>query len=183
MLKIFKINPLFRSIGIVAAVTALAGGITYASLNSNTAALSPNDLTSSTAALGIGAGNGNACDNAGVGPVAGLDTALIPGVPSNPLYFCLSNTGSTPLNVTVGIPQGPLSGSQIPANDVTLTLNCYGGTQVSGTLDQFTGGSALVSLGSGATTDCNAVATLTSNYTGQGGQTVNSFDIDFVGNQ
>ncbi len=54
MFTIHKINPMVRAVGTMGAVAALVGGITFANLTSNTVALTPNNLTSATAALQIG---------------------------------------------------------------------------------------------------------------------------------
>jgi hypothetical protein len=194
MFKLHKINPMVRAIGTMGAVAALAGGITFANLNTNTVALSPNTLDSADSSLQIGLTNGTSCDDANAGPRTGLTftgaSALVPGVTTAPFDFCLVNTGAIPVTVTTGIPQSVFASSVIPPSDVTLTLKCGANTPVSGTLDQFTGGSILGTLAAsgsdGAELDCNATVQLASSYAGNGGQgneAVAPFAIDFVGNQ
>lgn len=172
-----------RAVGTMGVVAAIAGGISFAALTSNTVALSPNTLASDTASLQLAAGNGTSCAGATGGPVTGMNFKLAPGVTSDQFKFCLKNNGDISLNLSVAIPQGALTGSQIPPSDVTLALTCDNGGSSSGTLDQYTGGTPLGALASGASTDCQATATLSASYGGTGGQTVNSFDIDFVGTQ
>jgi hypothetical protein len=182
MVSIRSINPMVRAVGTMGAVAAVVGGITFAALTSNTVALSPNTLGSATAALAIGAGNGS-CANSGTGNVAGFtDAKLTPGVVSDPVEFCLKNTGDVPLDLTTAIPQVAFVDSPISPSDVTLDITCSNTGHAHGTLNQFTGGTPLGSLNAGASTDCQATAELSSSFSGTG-KTVNSFDIQFVGTQ
>lgn len=182
MLDLRHMNPMVRAVGTMGAVGALVGGITFASLTSNTVALSPNTLTSATAALQIGLTNDGSCADASNGPQTGMTFKLVPGTPSDNFDFCLKNTGDVPLDLTTAIPQAALVGSPIPPADVTLTITCDNPGTATGTLDQFTGGTTLGSLDAGAETDCQATAELSSTYSGTA-TTVNPFDIDFVGTQ
>ncbi|HSX05925.1 MAG TPA: hypothetical protein VLF69_05625 [Candidatus Saccharimonadales bacterium] len=181
MFSIRKINPMVRAVGTMGAVGALVGGITFAALTSNTVALTQNTLTSATAALQIGLGNGGNCTDLSSTSKPGMTVKLTPGVPSTQYLFCLKNTGDVSLDLTTAIPQAALVGSPIPPADVTLDMTC-GSSNSSGTLDQYTGGTPLGTLAAGATVDCNATAELSSSFTGPG-TTVNPFDIQFVGTQ
>lgn len=183
MVGIRNINPMVRAIGTMGAVAAVVGGITFAALTSNTVALSPNTLSSATANLQIGGTNTGTCSDASNGPVKGMNFVLTPGVPSNNFLFCLKNTSTVPLAITVGIPQGAFTGDTgISPSAVTLKLRCTNGGTATGTLDQYTGGTPLGNLAANATTDCQAQATLSSSSL-VSGQTVPPFDIDFVGTQ
>src|SRR5262249_4169155 len=106
-----------------------------------------------------------------------------PGTTSAPVPFCLDNTGDIPLTITAQIPTD-LAASPIPANKVTLTLNCPTIGQLSGTLDQYASpvnfpGSQLPTA---TPVNCTATALLAADFSGSG-QNVSSFDIAFVGNQ
>jgi hypothetical protein len=181
MFKLHKINPMVRAVGTMGAVMAVVGGVTFASLQSNTVALTDNTLVSATAHLQIGGTNGDSCAGASDGPQAGMSfSGLVPGVQSAAFPFCLSNTGDIPLNVTTGIPT--VFTGTIPPSDVTLDMTCGDGGTSSGTLSAYTGGTPLGTLANGATTDCNAKVTLSPSYVGSGGS-VTPFEIDFVGNQ
>ena len=183
MISLRNINPMVRAVGTMGAVAALVGGITFASLTSNTVALSPNTLTSATAHLLIGDDNGSSCETAGTANVPGFtDVKMVPGVASNPLAFCLKNDGDVPLDITTAIPQAALVGSPISPADVTLDMTCDNGGSSHGTLNQYTGGTPLGNLGTGDSTDCTATVTLAPSFSGPG-TTVNSFDIQFVGTQ
>ena len=176
-----------RAIGTMGAVAAIVGGITFASLTSNTVALSPNTLSSSTAAIEIGLTNDGTCTDATAGPAAGMTETLTPGVASSNYDFCLLNKGDTPLTITTAIPQAYFTGDTgILPSDVTLAMICTNGGSSSGTLDQYTGGTALGTLAASGSasdeTDCHTNVTLSGSYTGSGGS-VPSFAIDFVGNQ
>jgi len=56
MLHLRNINPMVRAVGVMGAVSALVGGITFAQLTSNTVALSPNTLSTRSGGSG-GGGN------------------------------------------------------------------------------------------------------------------------------
>lgn len=211
MLNLRNINPMVRAVGTMGAVSALVGGITFAQLTSNTVALSDNQLSTASAHLKIGlvsdvtGGSGTApmsatvngtdqtttpstCDNAKNGSVQGFDLigskGLAPGGTSDPLNFCLENTGGTPLDLTAAIPQAVFTGDQgIPADDVTLTMTCDNGGTASDTLDQFDGTNALGMLAAGASTDCQATLMLSPSFTNTTKETLPNFDIQFVGTE
>ncbi|HSX45383.1 MAG TPA: hypothetical protein VLG27_00070 [Candidatus Saccharimonadia bacterium] len=170
-----------RAVGTMGAIAALVGGVTFAALQSNTVALSPNTLSSATAALAIGAGT--SCPGGNTTSTPGFtNVKLVPGTTSAPVNFCLDNTGDIPLTITAQIPTN-FTGSVIAPNQVTLTLNCPTIGQLSGTLDQYSSpvnfpGSQLPT---NSPVNCTATATLNSSFSGSG--SVKSFDIDFVGNQ
>lgn len=179
MWSLRKINPMVRAVGTMGAVAALVGGITFADLNSNQVALTNNTLVSATAQLQIGS-NAEAFNN---NSVAGMNSTLTPGVPSSFTFF-LKNNGQAPLNITASVPTSG-NNSDIPYSDITLSFDCGNGP-VTFTLDAWAAGSAAIPgnpLGSNATWTCSETATLASSYSGQGGQSVKAFKVNFVGNQ
>jgi hypothetical protein len=192
MLSIHKINPMVRAIGTMGAVVALVGGITYAAtgLQSQTVKLSPNNLVTASAGLYIGAAT---VDTSTCGSVGGGDTTVTPGfTTATPLvpggspvnsYFCFDNTGDVPLLVTASIPSLPTGTA---ANNITLNVTCTAEGALSltnSTLSSWSGGTFTTALPAGEQDTCTASATLSNSYSGTGGETVPSFDIDFVGNQ
>lgn len=187
MLNIRRVSPMVRSIGTMGVVMGLVGAVTFANLTSNVVALDPVTLDSATAHLKIGLTNGSGCTDGTDGPQAGFSrtgaTALVPGVASTPFTFCLKNTGGVALNLTTEIPQAAFVDSVINPNLVTLAMTCDNPGSSSGTLDQYTGGTPLGTLAPGADTNCTATVTLSSSYSGSGGESVNPFAINFVGTQ
>lgn len=180
MLSLRNINPMVRSIGTMGAVAALVGGITFASLTSNTVALTPNDMTTGTASLLIGNAS---CTGLGTSTTGLQDSALAPGS-SATVTFCLDNTGSVPLTLTASIPQN-LSGSTAAAY-TTLNIVCGNeGTLAlsNSTLSAWSGGAFPNALANGALDTCTATATLSNSYPGAGGEAIPAFTVNFVGNQ
>lgn len=186
MLSLRNINPMVRAIGTMGAIAALVGGITFAAEQSTAVTLSPNTLTSSTAALAIGADN--SCPGGDTTSTPGITATLVPGVTSSGFNFCLNNTGNIPLSITAQIPTTFATNptTNVPPTDVTLTLNCPTIGTLSGTLDQYNGSAVSFPGGQlpvGSPIECTETAELSSSYTGTGNQTVTPFAIDFVGNQ
>jgi hypothetical protein len=177
----FKINPLVRAVGTVGAVAALVGGITFAAQTSNTVKLTANTLTAATATLALAGGT---CPS--TGSVTGTTATgmtfnnLAPGVESSPAFtFCLSNTGSVALDVTMTSPTD-LSASTITPSDVTLNITC-GSTTTHTTLDNLSTGAVVdTGLAAGANAQCSATATLSNSFSGNGGN-VTPFELDFAG--
>jgi len=183
MLHLRNINPMVRAVGTMGAVSALVGGITFANLTSNTVALSPNTLATASAALAIGAGT--TCPTGDTTSTPGFTTAtpLVPGGSAVTTNFCLTNTGNIPLLVTASIPTTPPGTA---AGDTTLSINCTTEgnlTSNSQKLSVFTPTAFTNALPAGASDNCTASASLSGGYTGAGGETIPSFDIDFIGNQ
>ncbi len=187
MLKLSKINPMARAIGTMGAIAALVGGITFAALSSNTVALTNNQLSSATTTLAIADGSVATTGCAGAGNTApGMNftgaNALTPGQTSPAFPFCIKNTGTIPLNLTVSINQNAFNGDTgIQPGDVTLNITCDSGSS-SGTLNQYTGGTPLGAIAAGATDNCNATVQLASTVS-TSNASVPAFDISFVGNQ
>lgn len=181
MLGISKINPMVRAIGTMGAIVAVAGGVTFAALQSNTVALSPNSLTSATAAIAIG--DGTSCPQGDAATVPGLTAALVPGVASAPRAFCFDNGSPIPLTLTAQV-TGDFTGSSFSPADVTLTLNCGDMGTLSGTLEQYFSPVPFAApLGANSQVNCTETATLAANSAGAGGGTLKDFDVKFVGNQ
>jgi hypothetical protein len=182
MVQLRKINPMVRAVGTMGAVAAVAGGITFAALTSNSVALSANTLSSATAHLLIGNTKGDNCANAGTTAVQGMDVKLKPGVKSDDFNFCLKNDGDVPLDLTASVVQADLVDSAIPAGDVTLDIACGDAQGASDTLNKYTGDDMIGTVAAGDSVDCTANATLASDYNGSG-TSVKPFTINFVGTQ
>jgi hypothetical protein len=103
-----KLGIIGRAIGSVGAVVALAGGITYAALTSNTATLSQSTISTGTASLKIY----NFPDGQWETSAPGFQiTKLVPGTGVDE-HFYLQNDGDSSLDVTATVPTlpGPPSG-------------------------------------------------------------------------
>ena len=173
-----------RAVGTMGAIAALVGGVTFAAtgLTSNTVALTPNDLTTASATLAIGAGTN--CPAGNTTATTGLqDGSLAPGG-STAVPFCLDNTSTVPMIVSVSIPQN-LTGSTA-AQDTTLNITCGTSGTLSTSLSAWSNGTTFAfpnTLPATTIDDCTATATLSSSYGGAGGETIPQFDINFTGNQ
>jgi hypothetical protein len=181
MFSIRKINPMARAVGTMGAVAALVGGVTFAALQSNTVALTPNTLTTGSAKLAIA--DTNCTTDTTTTNTAGFNNVkLVPGTPVS-VNFCLVNTGDVPLTMFSIIPQD-LSGSAAAAStDLKVTCGTIGTAE--GNLNtwssykQFDGSS----LGAGDAVACTASATLSNSYNGSGGESIPAFSVNFVGNE
>lgn len=183
MFRLRNINPMARAIGTVGAVAALAGGITFANLTTPTVALTPNNLVTATAALAIGAGTTCPGGDTTATPGFTTSTPLVPGGPAVTTKFCLDNKGNIPLTVSSSIPTLP-TGTAAGNTSLTIACTTEGTLSVANsTLSSWSGGAFPVQLPAGSQDNCTASAKLSSSYTGKGGETIPSFDIDFVGNQ
>lgn len=189
MLSVRKINPMARAIGTMGVVAALVGAVTYAASNSNTVALTNNDLRAATTTLKIGLTQD--CSD-GANHQQGMSFQnLVPGVTSGSYSFCIENQGNTPLALTANIP-GTVTSTDpsLNPNDITLHFLCGVGGSYTGAVD------ASSNLGNLTTTplpfgtlnnssnnvyDCTVTATLASGTSPVSGAKINSFDIDWVG--
>ena len=108
-MKLSKINPVVRAVGVFSAVAIIAGGVTYAALQSQ-ATLTDNTISSATASLQV-----DNTDN-GLGfssSDAGFQfTNLLPGAGySDAKHFKLHNAGTSNLQVTVYATAGTVTGA------------------------------------------------------------------------
>ena len=180
MVNIRKTSPMFRAIGTMGVVAGLVGAVTFANLNTNTVALDPNTLASATAHLQIGSNTQAFSDTS----VTGMTANLVPGVPSAPFTFYIKNTGQANMNVSAHV-NTDFTLSDVSPSDVNLSIECGNGS-VAFTLDAWAAGSAAIPgnpLTSGSTWTCTETATLSGSYSGQGGQSLTPFRLEFVGNQ
>jgi hypothetical protein len=187
MVQLRKINPMVRAVGTMGAVAAVAGGITFAALTSNTVALSANTLSSATAHLLIGTGGSGGedttCSNTSDKAIQGMNLKLVPGQKSDDFDFCLKNDGDVPLDITSSIAAADLFESPIPASGVMLDITCDNEGAVNASLAQFVSGAqSLGTLDADDSTNCTANATLKADYDGSG-KTVKPFTLNFVGTQ
>lgn len=126
MLKLNKISPVARAVGVMSAVGILVSGVTFAALNSQVT-LTGNTLSVASAGLEI--------DNTENGIAAGQTTdagynfeGLVPGGGFGEEHtFTLKNTGEADLNVTVGATM----------SDAMSTLASEGDTSIDPTLVTF----------------------------------------------
>ncbi len=203
MFKLHKINPMVRAIGTMGAIVAIAGGITYAQLTSNTVKLTNNTLNAN-AQLQIWDSNAKTWGNT----VPGFNfTGMVPGgQPSQTEYFSLKNTGNTPLAINVKFDQPPTftvvdpSGSSstgnfnVNLNQAFLTLHCVSGSTnfwlpkgaSPVNFNQLSGNGVTLSgvLPAGQQANCSVDASLGGGIVGN--QTVmtvetNGFNLDFTG--
>lgn len=186
MFKLHKINPMVRAVGTMGAVAALVAGITFAQQTSNTVTLNNNTLDSATATLAISSVAGDtSCTTTPSSSATGMDfSSLVPGVSSAPFDFCLDNTGTAPLALTVSTPTTFSSTPPaIPPSDITLAFSCNnGGGTLTTTLDTLSSATAFTSssIAAGTNSACTVTATLTSSYSSSGGD-VTPFVLDFSG--
>ncbi len=180
MFRIRRVSPWVRAIGTMGAVAALAGGITFASLQSNTVALTDNTISVSGASLQLGLTNTGSCSDASTSSQPGMNFSnIVPGDASPSFPFCLKNSGNVPLDLTLQSPTD-FSSSPVPASDATLNLTC-GSTTTHTTLNNLGTPVAIYSgLASGSSVDCQASVTI-SNSTTAIGQTITPFELDFAG--
>ncbi len=177
MLGIRKISPMARAIGTMGVVATLVGAVTFAAVTSNTVALTDNNLTSGTPMLQIG----TAVDPFG-NSATGLTATLKPNIPKSFTFF-LQNNDTSPLTITASIPSS-FAGSQIPPSAVTMALDCGSGS-VSFPISSWAGGSAPIPgtvAANGGIATCTETVTLDASYS-PSGNTLNSYTINFVGNE
>ncbi|HSX47308.1 MAG TPA: hypothetical protein VLF63_00895 [Patescibacteria group bacterium] len=187
MLNIRNINPMARAIGTMGAVAALVGGVTFAALTSNTVALGPNDVTTGTAHLQIAADTGTCANETfSDGPVAGFGTVsgLTSSSTSPTVNFCLKNTGDVALNIeglidsnTATVTAGGYLNLNVSCNTIGTKADVLNTWYAVG--EQFTSSS----LAAGAIDTCTASLNLLNTYPGSGGETVPTFNVEFVGHQ
>lgn len=184
MQSIRLINPMVRAIVVIGSVAALVGAVTFAALTSNTVAIGPNTITTGNAALQIAAG-GN-CETGTYG-------TSIPGFTVNdmtsstdvtPLEFCLKNAGDVALGIFGSIPENVTTA--VASGHITLSISCTSIGNQSDTLNTwFLAGNTFTDnpLNAGEAVGCSADLSLSSSYPGSGGETVPTFNIQFVGNE
>jgi hypothetical protein len=96
-------NPVVRAVGVFSAVAIIAGGVTYAALNTS-ATLSGNTITTADANLLLWDGDSYETT------APGFDvTGLIPGEGSADQKFYVKNAGDTNLNVTAHVATAPVA--------------------------------------------------------------------------
>lgn len=176
MWSIRKINPMARAVGTMGAVAALVGGITFAAATSNTVALTPNNITTGTAALVIGPAG---CATTGTTQQGFAVSSLAPG-DSTSVSFCLDNMGTVPLSISTVVPQN-LSGSAA-AQATTLSVDCGLGGALAGPLSGYGPAAFANPLPAGGAVNCTATATLSSSFTGNG-EAIPAFSVNYTGTQ
>lgn len=100
--RILTFNPLLRAVFVVGAVAAIVGGVTYAALDSSSASLTGNTVSSATADLRVST-NG---DTFGASRAGFNFDGVVPGgdpAPADGEAFWLRNTGTFDLALTATI--------------------------------------------------------------------------------
>ena len=176
MLSIRKFNPMVRAIGTMGVVAGLVGAVTFAAQPSNVVTLENNSASTTTASLAIV--DGDSCSGTTIDTVATGFTVskLSPGETSSPFAFCLANTGTTALDVTVSSTDS-LSGD--PATSMTLNVNCGQGTASVG-LNNLGTPTFVGTIPATSGDACTATVTLAPGYNGAGGTTP-LFNLNFAG--
>jgi len=181
MLKFSNINPVARAVGTMGAIAAVVGGVTFAALQSNTVALTPNTLSTGTATLAIGATGTCDANSTGTSTPGFTNQTLNPGDPVT-TSFCLVNTGSVALDMFGIIPQD-LSTSPAAAA-TTLDVTCEDIGNASALLSTWSSG--YQPFDSPLTVDnsvaCTATATLNESYS-NGNEGIPAFTVNFIGNE
>lgn len=192
MISIRKISPMVRAIGTMGAVAAIAGGITFAQLTSNTAALDANSIDSGTASLQISTDNATWADTA----TGFTFTGVVPGGAVSPNQtFYIKNNGTTDLTLNAQINQQPTwTGGTVTNSLVFLSVTCV--SQTTGpTVTLGYPGNDMVTLANGIGTDftggvinagdqdtCTANVSMGSGaYAGSGVTENNAFNLDLTG--
>lgn len=179
MLKFSNINPVARAVGTMGAIAALVGGVTFAALQSNVVALTPNTLTTGTATLAIAATGCDANSTGTTTPGFNNET-LTPGDPVT-TTFCLVNTGDVPLDMFGIIPQN--LGASSAAAATTLKVECEDIGTAEASLTAWNSYQAFdTPLAVDNAVACTATATLSESYTG-GGEGIPAFSVNFIGNE
>ncbi|MDB5181423.1 MAG: hypothetical protein JWP13_186 [Candidatus Saccharibacteria bacterium] len=116
-----SLQPLFRAVMVISAVTILATGVTFAALQSQQAILAGNSIQTATADLKIST-DGSAYSNSRTGFAY---SEVIPGgaataLPSSTFY--LKNSGTPTLELTVAVSTTPMNTDNVDLNKVYLLL-------------------------------------------------------------
>lgn len=115
-----KFSPLARAIGVTGAVVAIAGGATFAALQSQ-ATLTNTTITSATADLRLW--DGDSFEPTAPGFTI---TNLLPGSGSGPQAFYFQNNGTAPLAITASVPVLPSATNIAAWTDVEVDISCVG---------------------------------------------------------
>ncbi|PJE65715.1 hypothetical protein COU91_00130 [Candidatus Saccharibacteria bacterium CG10_big_fil_rev_8_21_14_0_10_47_8] len=136
MLGIKKFSPVARSIGTVGAVVALAGGVTFAALTSNSVVLADSQFSTGTASLKIWDGDSYEFSAPGFN-----FTNVVPGTETSAFTFWLKNDGTTDLNVSAeGANQVFTNISDPDKVDLKFTNITAGGSPVTYSVQDLTTG-------------------------------------------
>ncbi len=114
-----NLRALARAIMAVTAVVIIAGGVTYAALQSQPVKLTGNTIETTTAGLAL------STDDLSFGSThAGFDfNSLVPGAQSGQSYrFYLKNNGGAPLALRFSVSSTPLNPNNVDLSKVHVTL-------------------------------------------------------------
>lgn len=189
MLKLKSRQPLLRSIWSLLAVTIILTGVTFAALQSQTASLTGNTVSSATAFLLI-SNDGTTFNNT----KSGFNFAnIIPGgaavSPTSGGVFYLKNTGTANLSIKVAVSSTPSNPNNADLSKVFLVFTRVdNGTQTSfsvkSLVDSFAGGGVALgdTISAGTTLEYTVKASMAIDaYNGFSGATVSGIDLSFSG--
>ncbi len=117
-------GPLLRAVAVVSTVGVLVTSVTYASLQSPSAALTGNTIQSATANLLIGTTSATSTSFAAA--KSGFTfTGVVPGGPAMPVdgnAFYLRNTGTSTLMVKLAVGSVPTNTSNVDLSKVSIVI-------------------------------------------------------------
>jgi hypothetical protein len=120
-----NIKALVRTVGVVAAVMIIAGGVTFAALQSQQDTLAGNTIETATADLRLGTDGVNYSNSH-----AGFDfDNLVPGgqaVPTTGYPVYLENLGGTPLAIKLAVSSVPTNPNNVDLSKVNVLLTTVG---------------------------------------------------------
>lgn len=188
MTGVLKFSPLVRAIAVIGAVAALAGGATFAALQSQ-ATLTNTTINSATASLKLW--NGSSFESTAPGFTV---TNVVPGQGSAPQAFYFKNDGGVPLAVTATVPVAPTYAGVAEASDVEVDITCYNNATVNTNLEALLAGPVSLNLvlPAGAQGDsgnpntvgnCTAVFDFDPAGVSGSSASVGPFDVVFTGTQ
>ena len=123
--KITGIQPLARAIVVVSAIAVLATGVTFAALQSQSATLTGNSISTATADLRISL-TGTTSSSSWYATRTGFNfTNVIPGATANPPegnHFYLKNFGSSPMVLKAAINSVPTNPSTVDLTKVYISF-------------------------------------------------------------
>ncbi len=120
--RLISVAPVARAIIVVASVAVLATGVTFAALQSQSATLTGNSISTATADLRIGTSASTFSNTR-----TGFNFSnVIPGAPATPAdgnSFYLKNYGTTPMALKVAINTVPTNTSDVNLSKVYIVFN------------------------------------------------------------
>lgn len=117
------LQPLMRAVMVVSSVAVLATGVTYAALQSKTASLTGNSISTATADLRIATGDGSSFSSTRAGFSF---SSIVPGAAAAPVdgnSFYLKNYGTAPMALKASIGTVPANTANVDLSKVYFVIN------------------------------------------------------------